>query len=229
MSAANLPLGLGVDRAGRLVEHEDRRIGQERAGDREPLLLAARESRPAFPEQRLVGRRLPAEEVVGPGRLGGREPRFDRRLGPAVGEVFPDRAAKQERLLKHDSQPLPQLAGRQPADVDPVDLDAPLLDVVEPGQEVHERGFSGAAAAHDPDHLAGGHLEGDVVEHRLVFVVAEGHVAKGDPPRGLVPGGRLGRLGNQGWRVEQLEHPLATREKARQPRREARKRAHSGA
>ena len=33
-------LGAGVDRAGGLVEDQDRRIGEERAGDREQLLLA---------------------------------------------------------------------------------------------------------------------------------------------------------------------------------------------
>ena len=34
-------LGLGVKRAGGLVEDEDRRVAQHRAGDRHPLLLPA--------------------------------------------------------------------------------------------------------------------------------------------------------------------------------------------
>ncbi len=35
------PLGLRVERARRLVEHEDRRIAQDRARDRDALLLPA--------------------------------------------------------------------------------------------------------------------------------------------------------------------------------------------
>ncbi len=40
--------GGGVERAGRLVEHEDRRVLQQRAGDGEPLAFAAGEVAPAL-------------------------------------------------------------------------------------------------------------------------------------------------------------------------------------
>ena len=39
------PLALRVERAGRLVEQEDRRIAQDRASDRESLLLPAGQAR----------------------------------------------------------------------------------------------------------------------------------------------------------------------------------------
>ena len=48
------PLGLGVERRGRLVEHEDRRVAQDRARDRSPLLLAAREAVAALADDRVV-------------------------------------------------------------------------------------------------------------------------------------------------------------------------------
>ena len=47
-------LGRRVDRGGRVVEDEDARIDEERAGDREPLALAAGERDPALADHRLV-------------------------------------------------------------------------------------------------------------------------------------------------------------------------------
>jgi hypothetical protein len=47
-SVLDVPLGLGVERRGRLVEKQDRRVLQERAGDAHALLLAARQLQPAF-------------------------------------------------------------------------------------------------------------------------------------------------------------------------------------
>src|SRR5581483_8989922 len=49
----HLALRLGVERARRLVEHEDRRIAQDRACDRDPLLLAAREAIAALADDRV--------------------------------------------------------------------------------------------------------------------------------------------------------------------------------
>ena len=63
-------LGTRVDRAGRLVEDEDLRIGQERAGDRQQLLLALRDVGRVVVEHRVVAVRQRAHEVVDVGRLG---------------------------------------------------------------------------------------------------------------------------------------------------------------
>ena len=48
----HLPLGDGVERRGRLVEQQDRRVAQERPGDRHPLPLPAGEVRAARPDAR---------------------------------------------------------------------------------------------------------------------------------------------------------------------------------
>src|SRR5579875_1220303 len=48
------PLGLGVERGGRLVEDEDRRVAEDRPRDRDPLLLAAREAVAALADDRVV-------------------------------------------------------------------------------------------------------------------------------------------------------------------------------
>ena len=47
-------LRLGVERRGGLVEDQDRRVSQDRARDRQPLPLAARQPLPALADHRLV-------------------------------------------------------------------------------------------------------------------------------------------------------------------------------
>src|SRR5688572_23619591 len=47
-------LALGVERRRRLVENQDRWVGEERAGDRDALPLATGEARAALAEDRLV-------------------------------------------------------------------------------------------------------------------------------------------------------------------------------
>ena len=48
------PLGLGVERRGGLVQDQDRRVLQDRAGDRDPLALAAGEPAAALADHGVV-------------------------------------------------------------------------------------------------------------------------------------------------------------------------------
>ena len=70
---------LGVEARGRLVEHEHRRVGQQRAGDRDPLALAAGQPAAALAELGVVAVRQRGDELV---RVGGARRRLDlgRRL-----------------------------------------------------------------------------------------------------------------------------------------------------
>ena len=57
-------LDLAVERRGRLVEHQDRRVLEDHARDRDALALAARELHAALAHVRLVaGTSLPVLEV----------------------------------------------------------------------------------------------------------------------------------------------------------------------
>ena len=61
------PLALVIERRGRLVEDQDRRIGGERAGDGDPLALAAGEIGAALLDHRVVALRQLVDEFVSPG------------------------------------------------------------------------------------------------------------------------------------------------------------------
>ena len=63
-------LGLHVQRRGRFVEDQDRRIGQERARHRHALTLAARELHAALADFGVVALRQLGDEVVRPRPLG---------------------------------------------------------------------------------------------------------------------------------------------------------------
>src|SRR5688500_17653420 len=65
-------LGLRVERRGRLVEHEDRRVAEDRPCDRDPLLLATREAVAALADDGLVALRQRCHQLVdlrGAGRI----------------------------------------------------------------------------------------------------------------------------------------------------------------
>ena len=155
-----------------------------------------------FTEQRLVGQGLAAEEVMSPGRLGCGESFLDRGLRLAIGEVFPDRAAEQERVLEDDAEFLTEIAGREAADVVAVDRDSPLLHVVEAAEQAHERRLARARAADDADHLPGRHRERHIVKHGLVAVIAERDVLEADFAPYLPPGLRSRRLHHERGRIE---------------------------
>ena len=57
------PLGLGVQRRGRLVQDQDRGVLQEDARDGQPLLLPARELHAALADERVVALRQPFDKA----------------------------------------------------------------------------------------------------------------------------------------------------------------------
>ena len=101
--------GERVERRGRLVEHQQVRTAQQRARDRQPLLLAARHLHAAFADHRVearVGARasrlshaalLQHVEALGVGR---------RRVHEQ--QVLADRAGEQLRVLRDEADPLAQ-------------------------------------------------------------------------------------------------------------------------
>ena len=114
-------LGAGVDRAGGLVEDQDRRVGEEGAGDGEQLLLAGAHGAALVVDDGVVavGQRVhEAVDVGGPRRL------EDLLLGGvevAVGDVLADGAAEQPGVLEHHADVRPQLAAAHLRDVDAVE------------------------------------------------------------------------------------------------------------
>ena len=64
-SGLDLALAFRIERGGRLVEKQDRRILQDRPGNRETLALAARQGHAALADEGVVALRHGPDEAVG--------------------------------------------------------------------------------------------------------------------------------------------------------------------
>ncbi len=101
-------LGLGIEGRGGFVQHQNRRVLQQRPRDRNPLTLTARQALAALADRGLVPVGEPFDEVM---RVGGARGGLDlrpRRLRRPVGDVAGDRVVEQNRILRHDADRAPQ-------------------------------------------------------------------------------------------------------------------------
>ena len=146
-------LGVGVDRARRLDEHECLGVGEQRPGQREALALAAGEGAAALLDLvvEAAGERL--EHVV---TTRDRQRGEDRRvvvLAPRV-ELVAQRAGEEAGVgLGHDD-PSPQLGERGVGEAGPVDARLGLLGA-EPAEPVGQDGGVLGAGGHDDGEAAG--------------------------------------------------------------------------
>ena len=180
----DLHLGDRVERGGRLVEHDERRVHVERAGERDLLRLAARDLHALLVEV-LVELRL---EAV-------------RKLREAVAEtsllqaglcalgvvlhggrhVLAEGEGEQLKVLKHDREQRDVLVVVVLADVDAVEQDRALGGVVEAAEQLDERRLARAVFADDREPLADAELHRDMAQRVVLGAgVAERNVAEFD-------------------------------------------------
>ena len=113
--------GLRIDRSGRVVEQEDRRIEQQRPSDRQPLPLSAGKIRALLADQRVVAVGELADEFVAAAMVAARGCRPRGSPGMSERNVRGHRIAEQKILLKHDADVPPQIVEVEPANIHTVD------------------------------------------------------------------------------------------------------------
>src|ERR1700722_16548473 len=77
---------------------------------------------------------------------------------------------EKERILQHNSEKLTQILQTNFANIDAVEENLAALNVVEPQQQLDDRGFARARVADDCESLAGLYAERNVAQHP-VFVL----------------------------------------------------------
>src|ERR1700691_3575464 len=87
--------GLRIERRGRLIEQDDRRVLDQRARDRDALALAAGELQAMLADRRIVAGGKAHDEIVRMRRLGGGDDLRLARVKLAECNVLADRAAEQ--------------------------------------------------------------------------------------------------------------------------------------
>ncbi|KFI56632.1 HAD-superfamily hydrolase [Bifidobacterium callitrichos DSM 23973] len=173
-------LGAGVDRRGRLIEDQRRRIGDGGTRDGEQLPLALTQGGAVRCQLRVVAVGQLLDEGI---RIG------EARRGPHLliggvetpeADVVHDRTGEQVRVLQHHAQRPAQIALAHIADIDAVIGDRTGIDVVEAGDEVGDRRLAGAGGSDERDLLPGLGEHRHVVKHFLALHIAEVHVIETD-------------------------------------------------
>ena len=111
-----------------------------------------------------------------------------RRVQPAVPDILPHRAGEQMGILQHHCDVLPQPVARIVLDILPVDGDLAFFDIVEPVQQVCNRGLSRAGGADKGNLLSRMCVERNILQYDLLRHIAEGHMLHHHVPADL---GRL--------------------------------------
>ena len=163
---AEEPVDLGLrERGRRLVHHDHARVGRERLGDLDDLLIGDRE-----PARDAVGIELDAELVEEQLHLAPHAPPVDapaaaQRLR-ADEDVLRDRQVGEERgLLEDDGDAgCVRLRGRVEDDLDAVQQHAAAVGPVHAGEDLDERGLAGAVLADERVRLAAAQLDPAVLE-----------------------------------------------------------------
>ena len=127
MASLTRDFRLDVERAGRFVEDEDRRVLQDSAGDRDALALAARQLAAALAGRRIVAFALRQDEVMRSCGLGGGVDLVADGGRAADPDVLLDRAVEQPGILEDRRDRLAQRLAGDGGDIDAVDQDAALL------------------------------------------------------------------------------------------------------
>src|SRR5215813_6891668 len=164
-------LDLAVERRGGLVEHEDRRVLEDDARERDALALPARELHAALADVRgIAGASVPVaqtqDELVRL-RLGRR--RDDLRVGRArapVADIRGDRTVQERSVLGDHADRRAQAFLPHAGDVLAVDQDPPGLDLVEAQHQVDEGRLAGAGATDQADPLSGLDLQLKMTDDR---------------------------------------------------------------
>ena len=149
-------LGRAVDGAGRVVENQDARVGEQGAGDGQALALAAGEGHAALADHRVVAILEAHDEVVG---LGVWPPaRWLRRsalLAEAKGDVLLDRCARRGRRPVRWSTPgSASVAMFQSRTSTPSMVMRPLVDIIDAVDQLGQRALARPGLADDGNGLA---------------------------------------------------------------------------
>src|SRR5262249_20300090 len=140
----------GVERARRLVEHQDVRIAHERACDAKPLSLSERQLAAALAYGRRVAPRPRTDLVVNVRELG-RAHDFVRRHVPEESDVVAHAATEESRLLGNERNALIPPRQSQLPEVAPVGQHATRRRLAESEKELNEGGLARSGRTDDAD------------------------------------------------------------------------------
>ena len=163
-------LGFVVQRTGRFVQDQDRRVLQYGAGDGNALALAAGEVGAFLAHDGVIALRLAHYEFVGESVAGGLLYLGICRARAAQADVVADGVVEQDDFLGDDRHLGANIPHGGLAQVHASDADGAPGRIVKSQKEVGQGGFARTAFAHQGDHLARLRRKTDVAQYQLVLV-----------------------------------------------------------
>src|SRR5213592_2578720 len=125
-------LGLGVERAGRLVHNQNGSVLQNRPRNRQTLPLAGGEGSSSLTQYCLIALRQPDNEFFGSRGAGCRFDFRQSRAGTAISNIFRDRKREQKWLLQYQAHIAPQTLQSDIASIAAIDEHSALPRIEEP-------------------------------------------------------------------------------------------------
>ena len=205
-------LGFGIERRGRLIQNQDRRVLEHRARDRNTLALASGKPHALLPDNGVVALWQAFDEVMRIGEARRRDNFVEAFLHAAVSDIRADGVVEKESMLRDQADLGAQRGELKAAHIDLVHGDGAFLDIVKARDQIRDRGFAAAAHPDQRDHLAGADLKVDVAQHPFV-TIAEADILQCDGVVARSQAEAIGRIGHLGRLVHHLEHALGRRQR----------------
>jgi hypothetical protein len=137
-------LALGVERRGRFVKQEQRRVTQDCARDSYALALSTGERDATLADQRGETLGKPPYKVCDQRKVGGTLDLCVACIRPAKSDVVRDRSGEHHHVLRHDRDVAPEIGRIEGANVDPVASDTSVRWIVEAQQQMEDGTLAGA-------------------------------------------------------------------------------------
>ena len=191
-----------------LVEHHDRRVAQQRAGDGDALPLATGDRGAALTDGGVVALRQgmdPCIELRQAASLG------DLLIGgveASVADVVGDGAGEQHAVLQYERDVATQVGDPDLPQVHAVEADLADDRVHAAHQQARQGGLAAAGRADERDLLPGGNAQREVAEGR-VAVVGGGHALEGDLSADVPEVDGVARVGDVDAGLHEVGDPLA--------------------
>src|SRR5664280_3849591 len=125
-----------------------------------------------------------------------------------VGDVLPNRAAEEPRVLENHAEGAAQVVSGELSDVDAVNADRACVYLVEAHQQVDDRGLAGTGRADDGQDLTRSNVRVQVLDQRPVRLVPERYAVESHVAGHVLEQDRFGGIGNLLRLVEKLEDPF---------------------
>jgi len=184
----------GVESGGRLVEHKDRRVADDGAGDGNTLALASGERHAALANNGVQALGQLLDELHGVGKLGGALDLLAGSIRLAVGDVLPEGPVEEHALLQDVADLLAKRLLLEAPDVDAVDANNAIARIVETWHETDDGGFADAGGTDQGRDLAGLDAERHVLDDLLAGSIAKRHVVELDLALELLDGFCAGQV-----------------------------------